>query len=165
MASSDNDHDWLGPGIYFWEGDPWRALEFASCASTGDRITTAGSIHKPFVVGALICASRCLDLHNQAALEELSRAFDSAAAAASDGGVALPVNVSGADRRARRLDCAVVRTMHKLRADAGLPPYDAVRGAFWEGGELYPGAGFSAKQHVQIAVLDPKAILAYFRLH
>src|SRR5271155_2352654 len=27
---SDNDYDWLGPGIYFWEANPRRALEFAT---------------------------------------------------------------------------------------------------------------------------------------
>ena len=26
---SDNDYDWLGPGIYFWEANPLRGLEFA----------------------------------------------------------------------------------------------------------------------------------------
>ncbi len=27
---SDNDYDWLGPGIYFWESNWARGLEFAS---------------------------------------------------------------------------------------------------------------------------------------
>ena len=31
--------------------------------------------------------------------------------------------------------------MHELRRQAKLPPYDSVRGAFWEGADLYPGAG------------------------
>jgi hypothetical protein len=26
---SNNDYDWLGPGIYFWEANPLRGLEFA----------------------------------------------------------------------------------------------------------------------------------------
>ena len=29
LKSSDNDYDWLGHGIYFWENNPERALEFA----------------------------------------------------------------------------------------------------------------------------------------
>ena len=31
--------------------------------------------------------------------------------------------------------------MHELRRQAKLPPYDSVRGVFWEGADLYPGAG------------------------
>ena len=26
---SKNDYDWLGPGIYFWEANPQRGLDFA----------------------------------------------------------------------------------------------------------------------------------------
>ena len=26
---SDNDYDWLGPGVYFWESNPLHGLEFA----------------------------------------------------------------------------------------------------------------------------------------
>jgi len=78
-------------------------------------------------------------------------------------GAKSPQNVSGPDRRARYLDCAVIKTMQKLRDDQGVPPYDTLRGAFWEGQELYPGAGFSEKGHVQIAVVNPRSILGYFR--
>ncbi len=43
------------------------------------------------------------------------------------------------------------------------PPYDTVRGPFWEGGELYPGSGISSKGHVQIAVSNLDCIMGYFR--
>ena len=29
IIKSDKDYDWLGPGAYFWESDPQRALEWA----------------------------------------------------------------------------------------------------------------------------------------
>jgi hypothetical protein len=29
LQKSKNDYDWLGNGIYFWENDPVRALEYA----------------------------------------------------------------------------------------------------------------------------------------
>lgn len=29
ILASTNDHDWLGPGAYFWEADPLRAAEHA----------------------------------------------------------------------------------------------------------------------------------------
>lgn len=30
IAPSDNKWDWLGPGSYFWEGDPARSLSYAT---------------------------------------------------------------------------------------------------------------------------------------
>ena len=29
VRPSDNDYDWLGPGAYFWENNPRRALAWA----------------------------------------------------------------------------------------------------------------------------------------
>jgi hypothetical protein len=29
MRASENDYDWLGHGIYFWENNPQRALDYA----------------------------------------------------------------------------------------------------------------------------------------
>ena len=29
FRASDNDYDWLGSGVYFWESNPQRALSFA----------------------------------------------------------------------------------------------------------------------------------------
>jgi hypothetical protein len=29
FKQSNNDYDWLGPGIYFWEANPIRGLDFA----------------------------------------------------------------------------------------------------------------------------------------
>lgn len=160
---SNNDYDWLGPGIYFWEGNPLRAMDFARRAASVDRRTSCGAIHVPFVVGALIDPGRCFDLQNGDALAELLCAYEVASVSATRKGAPLPENSIGIDRRSRKLDCAVIRTMHDLRAAAGLPGYSVVRGAFWEGGELYPGAGISSQQHVQIAVVDPNSILGYFR--
>lgn len=163
LKASNNDYDWLGPGIYFWEGNPYRAMEFAQRAASVERCTTRGAIQTPFVVGAVIDPGRCFDLQNGGALGELLRAYNSASASAARNGASLPQNSNGLDRRLRHLDCAVIRTMHDVRAAAGLPGYNVVRGAFWEGGELYPGAGISSQQHVQIAVRDPASILGYFR--
>ena len=42
--------------------------------------------------------------------------------------------------------------------------YDTVRGAFWEGEELYPNAGFKEKNHVQIVVRNQESIKGYFRV-
>ena len=82
-------------------------------------------------------------------------------------GVDMPINkdplkISSKDRILRKLDCAVITTLHKLTQNAGLPPYDSVRGVFWEGEELYPGAGFREKNHIQIAIINPNCIKGFF---
>jgi hypothetical protein len=39
FKASENDYDWLGPGIYFWESNPQRARValMNSCASSTAR--------------------------------------------------------------------------------------------------------------------------------
>jgi len=163
LKSSNNDYDWLGPGVYFWENSPERALQFASEAVARDPKTTRGVIREPFVIGAVIDLGLCFNLLDSGALSEMKAAYNVFNSAILASGAKAPKNVSGPARRARFLDCAVIRTMQKLREDQGVPSYDTMRGAFWEGGELYPGAGFSEKGHVQIAVVNPNKILGYFR--
>lgn len=40
--------------------------------------------------------------------------------------------------------------------------FDSVRGVFFEGTELYPGAGFREKDHIQICIRNPNCIKGYF---
>jgi len=44
LIQSEKAYDWLGPGVYFWEGDPLRALDWARWKK----------FNEPFVVGAVI---------------------------------------------------------------------------------------------------------------
>jgi hypothetical protein len=55
---SNNDYDWLGPGVYFWEANPQRGLEFATEAAR----RSGSQVKEPFVVGAIIELGLCLDL-------------------------------------------------------------------------------------------------------
>ena len=50
---STNDYDWLGSGVYLWEGSYERALEWAQ---------DSPSIQEPSVIGAVIDLGRCLNL-------------------------------------------------------------------------------------------------------
>lgn len=61
LSASANDYDWLGNGIYFWEGNPARALQFATERAAGGR-NSKGKIADPFVLGAVINLRRCLNL-------------------------------------------------------------------------------------------------------
>jgi hypothetical protein len=81
----------------------------------------------------------------------------------------LPANEKGhsedEDLVKRYLDCAVIEFLHALQTKKNRPPFDSVRGAFFEGGDLYPGARISAKTHIQWCVRDPlKSIVGYFRV-
>lgn len=136
---SDNDYDWLGPGVYFWESNPERGLEFAHEASRrrGSKIT------RPFVVGAIVELGYCLDLTTSSGIHQLRIAHESALTVSDRGGWELPRN--SPDGLRRYLDCAVIRRVYAIVEDNGSPPIDSVKGIFFEGGPAYPGSGFSEK--------------------
>lgn len=58
LKPSQNDYDWLGNGIYFWEADPYRAYEWAVEASK----RKDSSVKEPAVLGAVLDLGHCLDL-------------------------------------------------------------------------------------------------------
>jgi len=167
LQPSKNEYDWLGDGVYFWEGNPARALDFAQRAAADAKLTTKGKIKDPFVVGAVIDLGVCFSLQDSACLAELPVAYDFFKKNCEVAGIQLPQNVRGPDKVVRYLDCAVILAMHHLRSTATPEPlieYDSVRCAFTEGQALYPGGFFYEKTHVQIAVRNPqKCILGYFR--
>ena len=70
LRPSENDYDWLGPGVYFWVGSPERALDWAR------EQRTRGKLGAPAVVGALIHPARCLNLTDYGALGEVKSAYD-----------------------------------------------------------------------------------------
>ena len=165
LKPSTNDYDWLGEGIYFWENDPFRAKEFAWERNTLSR-DEPGHIRQPYVIGAVIDLGLCLNLTDRRALDEVSSAHRYLTSVFQELGLELPKN-TGRDFKARKLDCLVIDTVHWLRAAAPdgipLPPYDTVRSPFPEGQPLYEGAGFQAKNHIQIAVRNMDCIKGYFR--
>lgn len=155
---SNNDYDWLGPGIYFWEANPVRGLEFAEEASK----RKTSNISKPFVVGAVIELALCLDLTTSSALDWVRIAYESLVDVTRVAGLDLPSNSK--DELRRNLDCAVVRRLHTILETQKLPAIDTVKGVFTEGEPVYPGAGFREKTHIQIAVRNPRCIKGVFRV-
>ena len=124
---SDNDYDWLGPGIYFWEANPLRGLEFATEASKRKR----SGIEKPFVIGAVIELGLCLDLTTSNGLDWLRIAHASLVDVTRAAKLNLPSNSK--DKLRRNLDCAVIRRLHKILEVQNLPPIDTLKGVFTEG--------------------------------
>lgn len=76
----------------------------------------------------------------------------------------MPVNELGPDLLKRHLDCAVINHLHAIRRNAGLEPFDTIRGAFREGAPIYENAGFYSKTHVQLCVCNPDCIKGVFRV-
>lgn len=161
LIPSTNDYDWLGNGIYFWENNETRALKYAQ-----DLMKRKGSsIKDPSVIGAVIDLGYCMDLTDSLYLEELKEAYKTLSELCDIMGSPLPENSdigNSTDKLMRRLDCAVIQTAHQINIDAGEREYDSVKGVFWEGNPLYPNAGFTEKNHIQICVRNPNCIKGFF---
>jgi hypothetical protein len=153
---SNNDYDWLGPGVYFWESNPHRAMEFAR-----EKLRRGSEIRRPFVVGAVLDLGLCLDLTTKDSIENLRDAHESFLGTIPPGG---PLPVNGPENWRRRLDCAVIRCFHQILQATSSEPVDTVRGIFTEGRPIYAGSAFLEKTHVQIAVVNPECIKAVFRV-
>lgn len=152
---SDNSYDWLGPGIYFWQANPKRALAFAKEKKARDKASWSEA-----VVGAVIDMGLCLDLTTATGVAELSSAHEALADILKKSGGEYPINE--ADRP--KLDCAVIRALHDIRSNSSQPAIDTVLGIFFEGDPIYPSSYFYQKTHVQICVCNPLQIKGVFRI-
>lgn len=171
LLPSQNAHDWLGSGIYFWEGDPHRALKWAKFLSENPALSKR-PVLEPFVIGAIIRPGRCLDLSQDVNRQIVREAYLGLKRTYDGAGLSMPRNEpSGAgdnDLVKRFLDCAVFEFVHQMRetgaGESGKrEPFDSIRAAFPEGGPLFEGAKVTEKAHVQICVRNPECILGYFR--
>ena len=161
LLASTNDYDWLGSGIYFWENNEERALEWAVELSK----RPGSSVKQPAVIGAIIDLGYCFDLTDTAYLKELKKSYDFALEFSRISGIPMPVNKTlgnSTDMLLRKLDCYVIQTTHRINREANKRAYDSVRGVFWEGKPLYPNAGFAEKNHIQICICNPNCIKGYF---
>lgn len=159
MLSSKNDYDWLGKGYYFWENNYERALDFANNPPGKTKIA------KPSVLGAVIDLQSCLDLLDTDYLRLVQYSYQSLELTASKFELELPVNRSGQgtkDLVLRNLDCAVIENLHSIQKANNFRPFDSARGVFIEGAELYPGAGFHEKNHIQICIRNSNCIKGFF---
>lgn len=175
LSDSDNDYDWLGQGKYFWEGSYERALQWAKDSS---------KINTPSVVGAFIKLGNCVDLLDSKYLKEIKLSYDILKEECNKLGTPLPQNSIKKDNISlvRELDCKVISrhvqfNNESIAFELGLdhitginkrkvqnhPEFiDTIRGMFPEGKELYNGAGFRDKNHIQLCIINPNSIIGYF---
>jgi hypothetical protein len=156
LRPNNKPYHWLGDGIYFWENDPHRALEWATeKASRGD-------LEHPFVIGAVIDLAKCLDLHVRQNQKLLDLAYQDLKIVAEKAGVIIPENSTAPknaskDKVLRYKDCAVINHLIQPPHD-----FDTVRGLFVEGEPIYEGAMIFSKTHSEIAVRNIDCIKGYF---
>ncbi len=165
LKPSENRYDWLGPGIYFYEGDCQRARQFAQASHDHPhRYYTKQPIGTPSVVGAVLRISSCLDMTTQDGLLHYRAGYQTLQEALV--GRALPRNLPAGDFDTdvilHHLDEAVIRMVHAMRASQGLQSFQLVRGAFYQGPEAAPSSAFREGTHIQLALCDPACVVGWF---
>ncbi len=124
----------------------------------------------------------CIDLLDAEYLGQAKDAYDVLKQELEILGQPLPKNKVVVDDISfvRELDCQVIMRLQKMNndliaEDLGLentedkrkiqnhPDFiDSVRGMFPEGPPLYTNAGFRSKNHIQLCIVNPNAIIGYF---
>jgi hypothetical protein len=157
FQKSQNEYDWLGEGIYFWEFGAARALNFAKFQQTRSKVKT------PDVIGAIVQLGKCFDLTDTTFTDELGDAYNLFERMMSSQGLAMPMNSGTApDKKLRKLDCAVLNFYLRSLSEQG-SNFDTVRCAFEEGPPAFPGSNIRRETHIQIAVRNPDCIVGVFR--
>lgn len=161
LKSSNNEYDWLGNGIYFWEQDLNRAWEWANQSAKRSK----GKVKTPAVIGAVIDLGFCLNLLDDGCIDLLNAQYQIFKLSTEILGDKLPKNKNvkeNTDLLLRNLDCAVIENLHYQRRVDKERPFDSVRGVFFEGSPIYPTSGFMQHSHIQICIRNPNCIKGFF---
>jgi hypothetical protein len=159
LQPSNTAYDWLGAGIYFWEDNPKRAMEWAM------RLKARGRIRKPAIVGAIIDPGLCLNLLDPPDLEMVQEAYRELLATSAIAGKSMARDDAVKGDQAlllSSLGCEAINTVHRKRVAQSLEPYDTIRAAFVDGGPPRDSASFSEATPVQICVRTLRCIQGYF---
>lgn len=162
MKASHNKYDWLGSGMYFWQNNHERAMDFAK-TSPGKK-----KIQFPAVLGAVFNLGHCLDLTDKYYIEHVRESYLVLMDTSIKANTPLPKNSPAPgspnlhDKILRELDCRVIETLHRRLEETGAIPYDTVRCVFIEGNPIYEDAGFYDQTHIQVCVRNPNCIKGFF---
>ena len=118
----------------------------------------------PYVVGAVIDLGVCLDLISSTGIHAVESAYLDFVDYCNTASVTVPENTGGQDALFRKLDCAVINHLHKVRDPTKLPPFDSVKGVLIEDDPIYPKSGVNRKTHFQICVRSLECIRGVFRV-
>ena len=172
IVYSDKPYDWLGNGMYFWENNYDRALQWAKDKKK------RGDIETPAVIGAVLYLGHCFDLLDSQFVKLIQGYYNLLEAEYRISNIALPQNKDLSndkykDKIFRELDCKLIEFMYgaileqiinekKASGYSELKLFDSSRGVFTEGGPAYPGAGILEKSHIQICVRNSNCIKGFF---
>ena len=169
---SRKPYDWLGHGMYFWENNFERALQWAEDKKR------RGAIEIPAVIGAVLFLGHCCDLTDLSSISGVARAYERMVEEYKAKGIPIPYNrdLPGdrhKDKLLRDRDCAAIEFMHeqilvdweegfRQKGFTNIKTFDSTRGIFTEGGPAFEGSGIMAKTHTQICVRNLNCILGFF---
>ena len=172
IVFSEKPYDWLGHGMYFWENNYDRALQWANDKKK------RGDIKNPAVIGAVLYLGYCLDLLDSQYVKLIQGYYKPFETRYKILNQILPENIDlrndkYKDKIFRQLDCTLIEFMHQAILEqiieekltkqySELKLYDSARGVFTEGGPAYPGAGILEKSHIQICVRNSNCIKGFF---
>lgn len=172
IVKSEKPYDWLGHGIYFWENNLERAMQWAREKALRKQIKT------PAVIGAILSPDHCLDLTDSRFIDMLGAYYNLLALSYKELGKELPSNTDiredvHKDKIIRELDCTVIEFMHqkiqeqrtediRTKGFSEYRSFDSARGVFTEGGPAFPGAGIRKKSHIQLCIRNPNCIKGFF---
>ena len=150
FTASNNDDDWFGAGIYFWEYAPKQAWWWA---------TKFKNKKHPAVIGAIIRLGQCLDLLDPLNVAELKQFHDDSLEAWRAASKPIPKN----GNQHKKLDCALFNLFYdnsKVGIETARAVYVPTQSAkrAWKRSWIYEEA------HIQICVRELKSILAVWRV-
>lgn len=153
FQASDQDDEWFGKGIYFWEHAFKQAWSWAK-------------IHKtypvPAVIGAVIRLGNCFDLLDPGNVTILRGFYEKMVAEMDANDITPPLNV----RTHRKLDCALFNLFYSDCEEAG-KPLDTSRAVYVPTSRLKrvcKGSWISEETHIQVCVRNPESILAVWHV-
>jgi len=139
---SENDTDWLGDGVYFFQDAPYRSRDWPMM-----RLPEFRRIPNPAVLCAEIELVDCLDLIDIKAGELVKKYYPRLKAGYRRLRQKIPQNKGGQRRRDRTLINYAIEHMKSSGESIG-----TVRAAFVEGRPIVPGSQLYSHAHVQIVV-------------
>lgn len=129
LEESDNAYDWLGRGVYFWENDPVRALQWAK-----ERYADNAA-----AIGAVIDLGLCLNMTDQSSIRLVSYMFQTLQKTQYQ-----KMKTYQNKGKRRNLDCFVINTLYQFLLTRKTP-FDTSRAIFYEDSPIYETSGFLKK--------------------
>ena len=140
FLASDNDYDWLGKGVYFFQDAPVRAMQWAIQQHSPN----------PAVICSVIRLDNCIDLLDVKWFPPLKNLYSSFREQYRIANLPLPQQNS-IRSKAHRLDCEFFNYTTQMLRDRG-QDIEAIRAVFVEGEPIFPNSAIFDLAHIQIAV-------------